>query len=75
MSISRTRKELALGRMLGPFPATLSLLGLHINRFGVIPKGQLITDFSFPPHQSVNNGIDSEFCSLAYPQRTTWTRW
>ena len=43
------RKEISLGRMLGPFP--LSLVGrLHTNRFGVIPKGHnmgkwhLITD-------------------------------
>ena len=38
---------------------------------GVIPKGQtgkwrLITDLSFPPDTSVNDGIDPEFCSLSY---------
>ena len=26
----------------------------------------LITDLSFPPHQSVNDGIDPDLCSLAY---------
>ena len=64
-------KELALGRMLGPFPASFSLPELQINRFGVIPKAQsgkwrLITDLSFPPEKSVNDGIDPEFCSLSY---------
>ena len=33
------RKELTLGRLLGPFPGSLVLPNLHINRFGVIPKG------------------------------------
>ena len=48
--------ELSLGRMLGPFPEEAQgLPPLHINRFGVIPKGhntgrwRLITDLSFPP--------------------------
>ena len=49
------QKELSLGRMLGPFSDTESLPPLHVNRFGVIPKGhnsgkwRLITDLSFPP--------------------------
>ena len=49
---SSTRKS--LGRMLGPFQASLSATDLQINRFGVIPKGhqpgkwRLITDLSFP---------------------------
>ena len=65
-------KELSLGRMLGFFPPELILHELQINRFGVIPKGhntgkwRLITDLSFPPGQSVNDGIDPEFCSLTY---------
>ena len=33
------RKELSRGRMLGPFPPSFSAPELHINRFGVIPKG------------------------------------
>jgi len=32
------RKELSLGRMLGPFSNTQALPPLHVNRFGVIPK-------------------------------------
>ena len=67
-------KECAAGRMLGPFkaPACCSLPPLHVNRFGVIPKGhntgkwRLITDLSHPTGQSVNDGIDSELCSLTY---------
>ena len=64
-------KELALGRMLGPFPVSFLPPDLQINRFGEIPKGRswkwrLITDLSFPPDRSVNDGIDPEFCSLSY---------
>lgn len=65
-------KELALGRLLGPFPDPSSLPPLQINRFGVIPKGhqtgkwRLITDLSFPPDKSINDGIDPSLCSLSY---------
>ena len=65
-------QELAKGRMLGPFPSADNLPPLHINRFGVIPKGhntgkwRLITDLSFPSGQSVNDGIDPDLCSLSY---------
>lgn len=60
--------------MLGPFlPHELTTLPpLHINRFGVIPKGhntgkwRLITDLSFPPGLSVNDGVDPGLCSLTY---------
>ena len=67
-------KECAAGRMLGPFsaPALGGLPPLHVNRFGVIQKGhntgkwRLITDLSYPPGLSVNDGIDPELCSLTY---------
>ena len=65
-------KEVSLGRMLGPFQAANDLPPLHINRFGVIPKGhntgkwRLITDLSFPRNHSVNDGIDPTLCSLSY---------
>ena len=67
-------KEVSLGRMLGPFPreSTTCLPPVHVNRFGVIPKGhnsgkwRLITDLSYPPGYSVNDGIDASLCSLAY---------
>ena len=67
-------KERALGRFLGPFQRqNLSALPLYqINRVGVIPKGhntgkwRLITDLSFPLGLSVNDGIESDLCSLSY---------
>ena len=66
-------KELSLGRMLGPFlEEAQGLPPLHINRFGVIPKGHntgkwhLITDLSFPPGLSVNDRIDKDVVSLSY---------
>ena len=65
-------KETALGRMLGPFDMSTCLCPLQINRFGVIPKDhdqgkwRLITDLSFPPGHSVNDGIDPTLCSLSY---------
>ena len=64
-------KELDLGRMLGPLDPTCNTT-VHINRFGVVPKGhntgkwRLITDLSYPPGHSVNDGIDPELCSLHY---------
>ena len=67
-------KEASLGRMLGPFEMDdLALLAeFQTNRFGVIPKGRntgnwrLITDLSYPPQGSVNDGIEPELCSLSY---------
>ena len=65
-------KELGLGRMLGPFTDADPLPPVHINRFGVIPKGhntgkfRLITDLSFPANKSVNDGIDKGLCSMVY---------
>lgn len=58
-------------RLLGPFRRG-EIPNLHINRFGVIPKGRatgkwrLITDLSFPDGASVNDGISSALCSLSY---------
>ena len=67
-------KELALGRLFGPFSdqAVQALPALHINRFGVIPKGHnsgnwhLITDLSYSHGHSVIDGIDPSLCSLEY---------
>lgn len=63
-------KECALGRVLGPFDPA-SLPQVHVSRFGVIPKGtsgqwRLILDLSSPEGHSVNDGIDSDICSLSY---------
>ena len=66
------QNKLSLGRMLGPFKETDDLPSLQVNWFGVIPKGhnsgrwRLITDLSYPPGQSVNDGIDPALCSMAY---------
>ena len=61
-------KERAAGRLIGPLVAP----SLHVNRFGVIPKGhslgkwRLITDLSHPPGGSVNDGVNPQYCSLSY---------
>ena len=67
-------KKCALIRILGPFRGDelLRLPPCHINQFGVIPKGhnmdrwRLITDLSYPPGESVNDGIDPALCSQSY---------
>ena len=65
-------KELARNRFIGPFEIDEVPAGIHISRFGVIPKGhntgkwRLITDLSFPHGLSVNDGIDPALCSLTY---------
>jgi hypothetical protein len=64
-------EERSVGRILGPIPAGDATV-LHVNRFGVIPKGRasgkwrLITDLSFPDGGSVNDGINPELCSFTY---------
>ena len=66
------QKELEFGSMLGPFADRSGFKSIHISRFGVIPKGhntgkwRLITDLSYPPGYSVNDGIDPNICSLRY---------
>ena len=67
-------KELGQGNFVGPLP--LEKLSneqiVQVNRIGVIPKGhnkgkwKLITDLSFPPGMSVNDGVTPELCSLEY---------
>ena len=55
-----------------PFSLSLKVLDLQINRVGVVPKGhntekwRLITDLSYPPDGSVNDGIDPTLCTLSY---------
>ena len=58
-------EEVRLGRIVH------APVGVHINRFGVIPKSssekwRFITDLSHPEGKSVNDGIDKELCSLSY---------
>lgn len=67
-------KECTLWCMLEPFSLAVAanISRLHINWFRVIPKGhisgkwQLITDLSHLPGVSVNDGIDTNSCSLTY---------
>ena len=64
--------EMERGRMVGPIPSEeTDKLGIHLNRVGVVPKGQsgkwrLITDLSYPQGHSVNDAIDPDLCSLTY---------
>ena len=59
------------GHIAGPFSSN-DTQGVHISRFGVIPKKsqpgkwRLIVDLSYPMEASVNDGIDSGVCSLSY---------
>ena len=58
-------------RVAGPFCWT-QVPGVHVSRFGVIPKKsrpgkwRLIIDLSHPKGGSVNDGIDPMLCSLMY---------
>lgn len=63
-------KEVALGRMSGPF-ATKPLQNLVVSPLGVVPKKEpnrfrLIHHLSFPKGASVNDGINPEDCSVSY---------
>ena len=67
-------KEKAAHNLVGPLHSTQLSTGqqVHINRIGIIPKGhstekwRLITNLSFPPDNSVNDGINTLWCSLEY---------
>ena len=64
-------KEVAASRAVA-VGAEHQLTGVHISRFGVIPKPhqpgkwRLIVDMSHPKGGSINDGISPELCSLAY---------
>ena len=64
-------EECAKGHVAGPFKEAQAM-GMHISRFGVIPKKsqpgkwRLIVDLSHPKGSSVNDGIDPSLCSLSY---------
>ena len=65
-------REVQAGRVLGPIDPN-SIPEFQISRFGVIPKlalpghWRLILNLSHPEHFSINDGIDPQLCSLAYP--------
>ena len=61
-------REFAASHLLGPFSHPL-VAHLQTSSFGVIPKRQkwqLIVDLSSPEGHMVNEGIDSNTCSLTY---------
>ena len=65
-------KEVRLGRVVVITAEEAAGAGVHISRFGVIPKSsqpgkwRLIVDLSDPVGSSVNDGISRELCSLSY---------
>ena len=66
------KKEVSLGRILGPVPLERVPVGTQVSPLGVIPKSSqpgkwhLIVDLSSPDTKSVNAGIEPELCSLQY---------
>lgn len=68
--LEKLRKEVALGRMGGPFPAA-PFDDLVVSPLGVVPKKEpgkfrLIHHLSFPKGGSVNDAIDQGACSVTY---------
>jgi len=67
----RITTEITEGRLLGPLSGHLTL-PVHISPLGLVPKPhqpnkfRLIVDLSHPAGGSVNDGIDSDLCSLHY---------
>ena len=63
--------ELRAGRLVGPITSHIRPL-LHTSPIGLVPKGhatnkwRVIVDLSSPAKASVNDGIESELCSLRY---------
>ncbi|KAL8619099.1 hypothetical protein ACOMHN_019371 [Nucella lapillus] len=71
-------KEVSLGRVAGPFTEK-PLPNLTISPIGLVPKStpgkfRLIVDLSFPPGQSVNDGIPHELTSVSYTPFDAITR-
>ncbi|KAM3932738.1 uncharacterized protein RB166_005767 [Leptodactylus fuscus] len=67
---AKLRKEVALGRMAGPF-ASPPFEDLVVSPLGVVPKKEpnqfrLIHHLSYPKGASVNDGIAPELCSVVY---------
>ena len=64
-------EELASSCVIGPLPHDL-VLGMHVNRMGMVPKGhtpgkrRLIINLPFPEGEGVNAGIDLLLCLLRY---------
>ena len=66
------KREVSLGRIIGPISYEARVAGTQLNPFGVIPRSSqpgkwlLIVDLSSPENGSVNTGIEPELCSLHY---------
>ena len=64
------KREVSLGRIIGPISYEARVAGTQLSPFGVIPKSsqpgkwRLIADLSSPENGSVNTGIEPELCYL-----------
>ena len=68
--VSKINKEVALGRVAGPFPS-VPLDNLQISPLGLVPKKtpnefRVIHHLSYPYGKSINDGLDRQFCSVSY---------
>ena len=70
------REEMSAGRIIrlssGSAGEGVTAQGIHVSRFGVIPKShqpgkwRLISDLSSPKGSSVNDGVSPSLCSVSY---------
>lgn len=68
-TMKKLRREIDMGRMLGPF-AELPISTLHNSLIGLVPKSdgtwRLIINLSYPCDNSINTFIDDKFCKVKY---------
>ncbi|XP_077787077.1 uncharacterized protein LOC144328297 [Podarcis muralis] len=70
IALKKIQKEIAAGRVAGPF-ATPPIAGLHISPLGIVPKKapgefRMIHNLSYPKGSSVNDAIPQEMCTVKY---------
>ena len=68
---TKIRKELALGRIIGPYQIVPSIPNYRISPLGVVPKKvpgefRVIHHLSYPQGASINDAIPREFSSVTY---------
>ena len=68
---TKIHKELALGRILGPYPIVPPLPNYRISPLGVVPNKvpgefRVIHHLSYPQGASINDAIPREFSSVTY---------
>ena len=68
---NKIRKELALGRVIGPFDSAPNFNKYRVSPLGVVPKKKpgefrMIHHLSFPAGQSVNDFIPASFSAVRY---------